>query len=329
MATDFKAVIPAAGGGTRLLPHTQTVPKVLLEVAGRPIIGHIVDRLQGVGPSEICVVLGRGGDDVEEYLRSAFDCRFSFVHQDEPLGLGHAVYQTRSRCQDAPILIALGDTIVEMDLGALVGPSNTIGTREVEDPRRFGVVELDGDRVRRIVEKPEVPPSRLAVVGVYFIHDSAGLYRSLERVVSDDRKTRGEYQLTDALQQMVEDGHDFRVMPVDTWLDCGTPDALLATNRYLLESAGRPAAREGTVFVPPVLVHDSAVVADCVIGPHVSVGAGAELRGSVIRNSIVGRQAVVEGAVLDASIVGESATVRGRARRLNLGPFSRMEADDD
>jgi len=319
---EFKVVIPAAGGGTRLRPHTYVVPKVLLEVAGKPIIGHIVDRVLRAGPLEVCVVVGDSGEEIEAYLRGAFDCRFRFVHQAEPLGLGHAVYQARVCFDGEPALVLLGDTIVEASLSAMLGDKNVIGVKEVEDPRRFGVVEYEGGRVLRVIEKPEVPPSNLAVVGVYFIKDTNALFQSLGRMITQGRQTRGEFQLTDALQMMIEQGVPFETVPVDDWLDCGTPDALLATNRHLLATSGQWVPRDGVVVVPPVFIHDGAVVEHSVVGPDVSIGDGARVTGSVVRDSIIGRGAVVDRSVLERSILGERAEVSDAPRRLNLGAFS-------
>ena len=323
----FKAIIPAAGEGRRLRPHTHVRPKVMLEVAGKPIIGHIVDRVIKAGPEEVCVVVGYKADKVRSYLTANFDCRFSFVEQDDPKGLGDAVYRTRGCCDGSPVLVMLGDTIVDMDVADMVGGGDIIGVREVDDPRRFGVAELDGDFVTRLVEKPEEPRSNLALVGVYHITDSGLLFRSLERLVSENRRTRGEYQLTDALQMMVETGTSLRTYAVENWLDCGTPDALLDTNRYMLGHNGYSRPREGAVLVPPVYVHDSAEIVNSVVGPHVSVGENAKIRCSVISDSIVNRDAAVDHALLRRSILGEGCVVEEGPRSLNVGDLSEFRTD--
>ncbi|MBN2537356.1 NTP transferase domain-containing protein [candidate division WOR-3 bacterium] len=321
----FKVIIPAAGEGRRLRPHTHTRPKVLIEVAGKPIIGHIVERILAAGPTEICVVVGYRGNEVSSYLSASFDCPFQFVEQDDPKGLGDAVYRACDCVGDGPVLVMLGDTIVDMDLVDIVQGGNSVGVCEVEDPRRFGVVEQSDGRIVRLVEKPVDPPSNLALVGVYFLESAGEIFDSLERLIAEDRRTRGEYQLTDALQLMIDSGARLEARPVQHWLDCGTPRALLETNRYLLDhsppasvSSGRP----GCVLVPPVFVHESATLEDSVVGPHVSVGANALVRRSVVADSIVNQDAVVEHSVLEHSILGEGCVIKDRPRSLNVGGLS-------
>ncbi len=321
----FRVVIPAAGEGRRLRPHTHATPKVLLEVAGKPILGHIIDRLLPAGPDEVCVVIGVQGEKVESYLTENYDCKFRFVWQDDPKGLGDAVYRAKDLFQGEPVLVLLGETIVDVDVSQFISEGNVIGVREVRDPRRFGVVELAGERVRRLVEKPTDPPSNLAVVGVYFFTDSNQLFGALSRLVEGEKRTKGEYQLTDALQLMIESGVEIRTRRIEHWLDCGTPEALLATNRYLLEKNCYFKPREGTVLVGPVYVHDTARIENSVVGPDVSVGPDAEICSSVVRDSIVNRKARIEYALLEKSIIGEKSVVRGSLRRLNLGGFSELD----
>jgi glucose-1-phosphate thymidylyltransferase len=315
----FKVVIPAAGEGRRLRPHTHIRPKVLLEVAGKPILGHIMDRVVAADPQEVCIVTGYRGGMVSDYVEDAYKCRLQFVTQDEPRGLGDAVFRAREHFDGEPILVLLGDTIVDVDIAGFTSGGNVIGVREVEDPRRFGVVELDGERVRRLVEKPADPPSNLAIVGVYYFTDSTPLFDALERLIEGDRRTRGEYQLTDALQMMIESGVDIRTRRIEHWLDCGTADALLDTNRYLLVESHHAKPRAGAVLVPPLFVHDSARIENSVVGPNVSVGPEVVIRDSVVTDSIVNRAAVVEQSLLERSILGEGCVVKDRPRRLNVG----------
>ena len=196
---------------------------------------------------------------------------------------------------------------------------------------RFGVVELSDGRITRLVEKPDRPPSNRAIVGVYFIRDSRKLFGALHRLIENDRRTRGEYQLTDALQLLIEQGETLRVREVEHWLDCGTADALLDTNRHLLRRDGHARPRPGVVFVDPIYIDDEATVANSVIGPDVSIGAGATVRNSVISDSIINRDARVEGALLARSIIGRDSVVRDLPRRLNLGDSSeyRVMPDDE
>ena len=321
----FKAVIPAAGEGRRLKPHTHTTPKILLEVAGKPIIGHIMDRLLLARPDEVIVVVGAQGDQVRHYLTSEYRCPFRFVQQTDPKGLGDAVYRAKDAFAGEPILILLGDTIVDLDMSTMVGHKNVIGVQEVADPRRFGVVELKNGYVSRFVEKPDRPRTNLAIVGVYFFRDSGRLFGALERLIARGRTTKGEFQLTDALQLMVHDGLKIKTRTIEHWLDCGTRETMLATNRHLLQREGYYKPRPGTVVIPPVFIHDRARIQSSIIGPNVSVGADADIRGSIIWDSIVNRHVVVKHTLLEGSILGENSVVRESPRKLNLGGFSELE----
>lgn len=323
---DVVAVVPAAGAGTRLRPHTYTKPKPLLPVAGRPILGHLLDGLLEAGVRRVVLVVGAMGDRIREYVASHYAARgleAQFVEQQEAHGLGHAVHLAEAAVGGSPMLVLLGDTIVEADLGAVLARGrDAIGVREVEDPRRFGVVELQDGRVRRLVEKPEVPPSRLAIVGVYFLRDSGALFRALDEAVRNDVRTRGEVQLTDALQAFVDGGHPLEVFPVKGWYDCGKPETLLETNRVLLERHAAPVTIPGSVVLPPVAVSPGAVVENAVIGPFVSIGEGTVVRRAIVRDSILYDGARIEDSLLEGSLVGESATVLGTFRKLNLGDSS-------
>jgi glucose-1-phosphate thymidylyltransferase len=322
----FKAVIPAAGEGRRLKPHTLTTPKVLLQVADKPIIGHIMDRLLPAKPEEICVVVGAQGEVIRGYLESAYrGCRFTFAQQTNPRGLGDAVYRAHDRFAGEPVLVLLGDTIVDLDMREVVGKGNVIGVKEVEDPRRFGIVEMKGRFVQALVEKPDKPASNLAIVGLYYFNDSRRLFGALERLIGSGRTTRGEFQLTDALQLMLDSGVKIKTRLIEYWLDCGTLQTMLATNRHLLARNTYFRKRANAVIVPPVYIHDTAVIENSVIGPHVSVGADARVADSIVRNSIVNWKATVEHALLEESILGENSTVRGSPRRLNVGGFSELE----
>lgn len=323
----MKAIIPAAGVGTRLRPHTLTLPKALLNVAGKPILGHILDDLHAAGVSEYVVVVGYHGDRVRDYCRREHaDKRISFVEQEEMLGLGHAIFLCREAVGEGPVMAILGDTIVRADLPAIVGADgNVIAVCEVEDPRRFGVVEVDGERIVKFVEKPERPPSNLAIVGLYTFQDSSALFGALERVVREDVRTRGEYQLTDALQMMLEDGVPFTTAPIQGWHDCGKPETLLETNRVLLGEPGAVRAEGSVVVREPVSIHPDARLSDCIVGPHVTVARGARIEGAILSDSIVNEEAEVVGCVLRGSLIGPHARVSGRGVVLDVGDYSRTE----
>lgn len=325
----MKAILPVAGAGTRLRPHTHTMPKALVHVAGKPILGHIIDQILPAGVDEVVLVVGHMGEKIVEYVKGAYPLRVHVVEQVEPKGLGHAIHLTEEVvAPDEPVLIVLGDTIFRGDLNAaLAAGMSTIGVAEVEDPRRFGVVELDGDRIVRLVEKPQNPPSNLAIVGVYYLKESARLYAALRYVVESGVRTRGEIQLTDALQVMVDRGEEMRVFKVSDWLDCGSPESLLETNRKLLAEAALPEqGRDRVVIIPPVYIAPTAEVSQCVLGPYVSVADGARVQRAVVRNSIINREAQVSDILLTDSIIGERAGVGGSYTRLNVGDSSEMRS---
>jgi glucose-1-phosphate thymidylyltransferase len=327
-----KAIIPVAGRGTRLRPHTHTQPKVLMNVAGKPILAHILDELHALGIEDITFVVGHLAEQVEGYVGERYSFRSHFVYQDEALGNGHAIYLAREHLT-GPTLIVFGDTIVDADLGAAMRLRHSaIGVHRVDNPSAFGVVEVNGDGfVRRLWEKPERPPAGmsqipdLAVVGVYVIQEAGPFRSALEDLVSQRRMSRGEYWLADALQIFIDRGMKLQTFPVPHWYDCGTPQALLRANHALLESVPAPREIDGTFVIPPSSIAGSAVVEGSVIGPYVTIAEGAHVVNAVLRESIVNAHARVERVVLEDSIIGEHATVKGRQVRINIGDSSEIE----
>jgi glucose-1-phosphate thymidylyltransferase len=323
----MRAIIPVAGIGSRLRPHTYSVPKVLLNVAGKPILGHILDRLTDEGITEATIVVGYLGEMIQEFVRSAYPAlRVDYVEQEEALGLGHAIYLARNTMGSDPLLIILGDTIFDVDLRpVLSGESSALGVKSVDDPRRFGVAELENGVIRRLVEKPEKPTSNLAVVGLYYIKNARLLVDCLNEIVDRKVVTKGEYQLTDALQRMIERGERMTTFPVEGWYDCGKPETLIATNRALLEKRSTSRSIDGVVVIEPVYIAANAVLENCVVGPNTTVSEGALVSDSIVRNSIIGENAQVRKALLDNSIVGPGAVVRGSYRRVNVGDSSEID----
>lgn len=327
----MKAIIPVAGRGTRLRPHTHSQPKVLMNVAGKAILAHILDEMPRAGVNEITFVVGYLAEQIEEFVRERYSFLAHFVYQDEPLGNGHAVYLAREHLT-GPTLIVFGDTIVDADLGAAGRlPHSAIGVHRVDDPRAFGVVEVNGDGyVRHLWEKPQEPPNGLdripdlAVVGVYTVQEAAAFRAALEEMVARG-PVRGEYWLADALQIFIDRGTALQTFPVPHWYDCGTPEALLRANHALLERVPRPPAIPRAVVIPPASIAESAVVEDSVIGPYVTIAEGARVVDAVLRESIVNAHARVERVVLEDSIIGEHAVVTGRQVRINIGDSSEIE----
>lgn len=322
----MRAIIPVAGIGTRLRPHTYTLPKVLLNVAGKPILGHILDKLLEEGITSATIIVGYMGELVEEYVRKNYDFDVEFVEQPVREGLGHSIYLARHVLGEEPLLIILGDTIFDVDFRpVLAGAYSSLGVKSVDDPRRFGVVEMEGEFISKLIEKPEIPPTNLAIVGLYYIKHPRLLAECLTDLVENDRRTRGEYQLTDALQMMIERGEKFTTFLVDGWYDCGKPETLLETNRHLLDS--RPLVREiaGVVINPPVHIAPTARIENSIIGPYATIADGAQVRGAIVVDAIIGENAAVEQVMLRESIIGNDAVVRGTFNKINTGASSELE----
>lgn len=323
----MKAVIPAAGVGTRLRPHTLNKPKSLLPVAGKPILAHIVDDLVTAGIDEIVLIVGYHGAAVREWFaRWRPHVVIDYVEQTERLGLGHAIWTARSAVGDEPFFCILGDTILKADYASLLAtPANLIAVREVEDPRRFGVVEVAAERVTRFVEKPDVPPSNLAIVGAYLFRDASALWDGLERIVRDGTRTKGEFQLTDALQQMIDAGCSFVPVAVTDWYDCGKRETWLETNRVLLQESGGTSAGGGVIA--PCHIDPDAVIVDSRIGPHVTVGPGTRVESSRLVDCVVGGGSSVSDCRLTASLIGDRCRLAGVVGEVNLGDYGEIVVD--
>jgi glucose-1-phosphate thymidylyltransferase len=298
----------------------------MLHVAGKTIIEYILDEVEAVDPDEYIFIIGYLGDKLRAFLEKKIKKPVRFVVQRETLGIAHALCQARDYLREEPFFIVLGDTIFQADLAGIVeAGTSAIGVRVVDDPRRFGVVVLDGDRVVKLVEKPQTPISNLAIAGVYYVSDPTLMVESLDRVVEENIKTRGEYQLTDALQLMVEAGHEIKTFPIEGWFDCGEPGALLETNRTLLARVEDTPRRPGSIIIPPVWIDESAAIQNSIIGPNVSVAGGAIVKDSIVRDSIISEYAAVEALILHGSIIGDRATVQGKPASLNVGDSSQVE----
>lgn len=323
----MRAVIPVAGVGTRLRPHTYSLPKVLLNVAGKPILGHILDALVEQSITKATIITGYMGKLVENYVTERYkSIKFDFVLQEERLGLGHAIWTGRETYGNDPLIIILGDTIFDVDLSRLMQKGlNTIGVKEVEDPRRFGVVVRNGNgTIEKLVEKPENFISNLAIVGIYNINQTELLNECLQQMISDNIRTRGEFQLTDALQMMIDKGAIFSTADVEGWYDCGKPETLLSTNRFLLDR--KPTSKQfvDSIIIDPSYVAPTAVIERSVIGPYASVADGAVVRDSIVRDSIISNHSKVISSLLEQSIIGNEAEVKGHFHRLNVGDSSQI-----
>ncbi len=310
-AEPVKVVVPVAGEGTRFRPLTYAMPKALILVAGKPVLAHILDVAERWDASEAVLIVSPDQVHSYEVVRSESSVPFQIAVQDQPLGLGHAILQARPYVGEDPMLIVYGDTIVDADPADAVTKQAdaVLGVQWREDPRRFGIAEVAGERVVRLQEKPTEPVPGLVIVGINYIMNSGLLFDCLEELVSSSRRSKGEFQATDAFQLMVDRGAEVRTFHVAGWYDCGTPDSLLETQRILLRAHESPPSPGGATFVPPVSVHPSAQVEASVVGPFVTVGEAARIRRSVVSDSVIHARASIDGVVLEWSIVGSEAQV--------------------
>ncbi len=324
----MRAIIPVAGIGTRLRPHTFTTPKVLLNVAGKPILAHIIESLINIGINKATIITGYMGDRVMDFVYKKYpglDVRF--VHQEETLGLGHAIWTARKSFSNEPLLIILGDTIFDVDLSFVYNHHcNSLGVKEVSDPRRFGVVIKNSEgKIEKLIEKPEQPISNSAIVGIYYIQNSDSLNQALDLLIDNNIRTRGEFQLTDALQIMIENGEYFDTFDVEGWYDCGKPETLLSTNQFLLNKINTQVTLDGSVIIPPSYISGKAKVENSIVGPYASIADEAVVKDTIIKNSIVSYSAQVYNSLLDESIIGNDAYVNGLFQKLNVGDSSTLD----
>jgi len=319
-------VIPVAGLGTRLRPHTWSKPKPLVTVAGKPILGHVLDRLLSLPLERVVFVTGYLGEQIEDYVRSHYEFDAVFVEQPEPLGQSHALLQAKGLIA-GPTLVVFPDLIFDADLESLVSCpwDGVVYVKEVDDPRRFGVVVVEDGRIARLVEKPQTPVSNLAVVGVYYFRDFADLIAAIEQQIAEDRRRGNEYYLAEAIQILIDRGRTIVAQPVSVWEDCGTVEALLQTNRFLLERQAQEHPTFPTsVVIPPVVIDPSATIERAVVGPYVSIGAGAVVSHAIVADSIIDEGATINGVMLHRSIVGRGARVIGDFLRVNVGDSSEI-----
>jgi len=330
----LKVVIPMAGLGTRLRPHTWSKPKQLVSVAGKTVLNHLIDSLStypGFVDIELVNIVGYLSDQIEDCIRTSYpDLQSSFVLQENPRGQSHAILLAKELIS-GPTLVVFADTLIETDLSFLDGESSgaVVWVKEVPDPRRFGVVKLNkSGQVTRLIEKPDSIEDNLVVVGFYYFKEGEQLIAAIEEQLKKDVKLKGEYFLADAINIMLENGLIMRPEMVDVWLDAGTPQTLLETNRYLLEH-GHDNSKEATQraefqAVPPVFVHPSARIRNAVVGPFVSIGAECQIQNCLVKNSIFEDQARADGVILEDSLIGRNAELQGRWKIINAGDDTKL-----
>lgn len=328
----MKAIIPVAGAGTKLRPHTYTQPKALIPIAGKTVLSIIVDQLRSAGINDFVFVVGYLGDKIQDYVKETFEgINASFVLQGEREGLGHAVMLTKEIVGDDEVMIVLGDTICEYDVKELLQSSaSVLGIKKVDDPRSFGVAEVDEEGIiTKVVEKPQIPKSNMALVGIYKIKESNMLFECLEANYREGVKNRDEYSLTDALECMITKGTRFQSFKVLNWFDCGNKESLLESNSTLLKKFGTsisPDHRfENVIVVEPVSIGKNCEIKNSIIGPNVAVGDNTTINYSIIKESIIGSYADLFDIVLEESLIGSDTEVKGETRSLNIGDNTEID----
>ena len=332
----MKAIIPLAGKGTRLRPHTQVTPKPLVKVGGRPVMSYILDDLIEIGLREVVFIVGYLGDVIRDFIAAEYpQLDAHYVVQKVQDGTAGAV-KLAEPWADEDLLILFVDTIFDADLSLVKSLGSeyagVIWAKEVEDYQRFGVIITRRDlTMERIVEKPKTPVSKLANIGLYYIRDFALLFEGINETLQSPPGPAGEYFLTDAFQYMVDHGANLLVAPVEGWYDCGKPDTLLETNRHLLEN-GRGgvapgASVVGAELVEPVRIEEGVRIHGGRIGPNVTVGRDSLITDSNLRDAIVGEGSTVEHADLHDSLLGSQVEVRGVKGRLSVADYSEVVGD--
>jgi glucose-1-phosphate thymidylyltransferase len=329
----MKAIIPVAGAGARLRPLTYTQPKPLIPVAGKPIISFIIDQLMEVGVRDFVFIIGYLGEKIRNFVEQQYpELNMTFVNQETPLGSGHAVWTGKEFFKDADeVFIFFGDVIVDADFEKIMAhPASCLGVKKVPDPREFGVVECDQDgTVRRVVEKPKIPKSDLAMVGIYKIKEVSALIEALDYNIMHNVRFNGEYPLTDALMRMIEQGVIFNAFKVDNWFDCGKKEVLLETNAIFLDREGYASDDlpnfDNTIVIHPVSIGENCEISNSVIGPHVTIGNNVCISYAIVHNSIIGNYASIREIILQNSVVGNDTAITGLRHSFNIGDNTEID----
>ena len=328
----MKAIIPVAGAGTKLRPHTYTQPKALIPIAGKTVLSIIVEQLQDAGVQEFIFITGYLGEKIQDYIKETFpSINSTFVNQGERQGLGHAILLTKEAVQNDEVMIVLGDTICEYNVKeVLQSKVSMLAVKKVDDPRNFGVAEVEEEgRIHKVVEKPHIPKSNMALVGIYKVIETSMLFDCLEANFREGVKNRDEYSLTDALQCMIEKGTTFQSFKVLNWFDCGNKDSLLESNATLLKKFGTSISPdhsfENVIIVEPVSIGKNCEIRNSIIGPNVAVGDNTTINYSIIKESIIGSYADLFDIVLEESLIGSDTEVKGETRSLNIGDNTEID----
>ncbi|MEO5570028.1 MAG: sugar phosphate nucleotidyltransferase [Bacteroidia bacterium] len=331
----MKIIVPMAGMGKRMRPHTLTIPKPLIPIAGKPIVHHLMEDIVKVCPEkvdEIAFVVGRSfGKTIESQLikiAESLEAIGTIHYQDEPLGTAHAILSAEPALT-GKVVVAFADTLFRTDANIDATSDGTIWVKQIDDPRQFGVVKVDKNNViTEFVEKPQEFVSDLAIIGIYYFKDGKNLCSELQYLIDNNIKDKGEYQLTNAMENMKNKGKRLVPGKVIEWLDCGNKDATVYTNKRVLEikfpknKIAASASIKDTVIIPPCFIDENVQIHNSVIGPHVSIGANSIIKNSIITNSVIQNNVLVETTCIDNSMIGSFVQYKGKPVDLSLGDYS-------
>jgi glucose-1-phosphate thymidylyltransferase len=322
----MKAIIPVAGAGTKLRPHTYTQPKALIPLAGKTVLGIIIDQLHEAGITDFIFIVGYLGDKIQDFVKGHYpQLNCYFVYQNERFGTAHAIDLAREIVGKDEVFIVLGDTIAEYNVKEVIeSPFSMLGVKKVDDPRSFGVAEIDEEGfITRVVEKPAIPKSNMALVGIYKIKETSALFRCLKTILDNEERKHEEFSLTDALECMIHGGAKFKVFRVQNWFDCGKKETLLESNATLLKKFGGSVTGlhtfENSIIIPPVSIGEGCEIQNSVIGPNVTIGEYSILNYTIVKESIIGSFSRLYDVVLDDSLIGSDTGIKGETRSLNIG----------
>lgn len=328
----MKAIIPVAGAGTKLRPHTYTQPKALIPLAGKTILSINVDQLHEAGINEFIFIVGYLGEKIQDFIKRKYpELTCHFIFQNEKKGTAHAIDLTKRIIDNDEVFIVLGDTICEYNIKQMLdSPWSMLGVKKVDDPRNFGVAEINEKGfITKVVEKPSIPKSNMALVGLYKIKDSKLLLNCVANIISNDIRSHNEFNLTDALECMILGGAQFKSFKVENWFDCGRKESLIESNSILLEKFGGTIAEpnnfENTIFIPPVSIAEGCDIKNSIIGPHVAMGDHTIVHSSIIKESIIGSYSKIYDVMLDDSLIGNDTEVIGETRSLNIGDNTEID----
>jgi len=330
----MKIIVPMAGMGKRMRPHTLTTPKPLLPIAGKPIVQRLVEEIAQISHEpieEIAFVIGDFGQEVESELiaiAEGLGARGSIWHQQEALGTAHAILCAKS-IMEGPVIVAFADTLFKADFKLDDTKDGVLWVQKIANPEQFGVVVVDEERnITEFIEKPKEFVSDLAMIGIYYFKDSEKLKEELQYLIDNDVIKGGEYQLPDALRNMTQKGMKFAPGAVIEWMDCGNKNATVHTNQRILEFnrdknwVSQTCKQENAVIISPCYIGDNVKLKNCIIGPHVSVGSGSVIEKSVISNTIIQENTVVRHANFANSMLGNFVQYDGKANDVSLGDYS-------